>query len=184
MDFDTKQLDITQKLNGDIQLTFIVDKQYKGNIEALSELFADDSIKVLKVGKKRQKRSLNANAYFYVLQNKLASLLRTDERLLHHELLRRYGQIAEDKDGNKMIFSILSDINLPEDKEGFYFKVTGRGKTNEKEFTHYVFLKGSSEMDTREFSILLDGLISECKEVGIQTMTPQELAQLQGYERR
>jgi len=37
-------------------------------------------------------------------------------------------------------------------------------------------------MDSKEMSNLIDGLVSECKEVGIETMTPQELKGLKGYE--
>jgi hypothetical protein len=36
-------------------------------------------------------------------------------------------------------------------------------------------------MDSKEFSMLLDGLIYECKEQGINTMTPAELLKLKGY---
>ena len=39
-------------------------------------------------------------------------------------------------------------------------------------------------IDIDELGRLLDGLISECKEVGIETMTPEELAIMEGYERR
>ena len=37
-------------------------------------------------------------------------------------------------------------------------------------------------MDTKEFSRLLDGIISECKEMGIETKTPNQLLELEGYE--
>lgn len=33
-------------------------------------------------------------------------------------------------------------------------------------------------MNTKEFKALLDGLISECEEVGISVLTPNEIAQL------
>ena len=48
----------------------------------------------------------------------------------------------------------------------------------EKKFTHYKIYKGSSEYDSREMAILIDGVISEAKEMGIETMTPQELERL------
>ena len=182
MDFETRHLDITQKLNGDIQLTFTVDKRYKGEIEPLNELFKDDSIKLLKVEKKRKKRSLNANSYYWVLLNELARVLNTSDDELHTEMIKRYGTLAVDKDGNKMIIPVESKIDFLSFYK--YAVVIGKGTVNGKEFTHYKCLKGSSEMDTKEFSILLDGLISECKEVGVQTLTPQELEKLQGYERR
>jgi hypothetical protein len=38
--------------------------------------------------------------------------------------------------------------------------------------------KGSSEFDSREMSIFLDGVVSEAKEMGIPTETPNEIARL------
>ena len=43
-------------------------------------------------------------------------------------------------------------------------------------------MKGSSEMDSGEFSKLLDGVIQECRQQGIETMTPQEAARLRWIE--
>ena len=40
------------------------------------------------------------------------------------------------------------------------------------------FYQPSSAMDTKEFANLLDGLISECKEVGIETATAEEIAMM------
>jgi hypothetical protein len=40
--------------------------------------------------------------------------------------------------------------------------------------------KGSSEFDTKEMSIFIDGIVSEAKELGIETMTPNEIARLNG----
>lgn len=37
-------------------------------------------------------------------------------------------------------------------------------------------------MNKQEFSILLDGLISECEECGISTMTPNEVSRLSFIE--
>lgn len=42
----------------------------------------------------------------------------------------------------------------------------------------YMMLRGSHEYDTREMSQLIDGLISECREVGIETLTPGELERM------
>ena len=45
-------------------------------------------------------------------------------------------------------------------------------------YTGYAMIKGSSEYDTGEMSRFIDGVISECKELGIQTMTPDEIEEL------
>lgn len=51
-----------------------------------------------------------------------------------------------------------------------------------KKFTHYKVYKGSSEMNSKEFSILLDGLVSECNEQSIATLTKSEREQLHFIE--
>jgi hypothetical protein len=38
--------------------------------------------------------------------------------------------------------------------------------------------KGSSEFDTKEMSIFIDGIVSEAKELGIQTDTPDQIAKM------
>ena len=37
---------------------------------------------------------------------------------------------------------------------------------------------GSSTFDTKEMSVFLDGIVSECKELGIETATPDELERM------
>ena len=39
-------------------------------------------------------------------------------------------------------------------------------------------LRGSSTYNTEEMAHLIDGLVSECKEVGIETATPEELSRM------
>ena len=37
---------------------------------------------------------------------------------------------------------------------------------------------GSSTYDTREMSVLIDGVVSECKELDIETISPTELREM------
>ena len=126
----------------------------------------------------KKTRTLTQNAYYWGLLNKLKNKLKTREDELHIQLLQRYGQDQKDENGNTVIFSLRSDISPVGILK--YSKVIGTGTVNGVEFTHYKALKGSSEMDTAEMNVLIDGLISECKEVGIETDTPQELERLRG----
>lgn len=129
----------------------------------------DDKKKyVIEVKQYRNKRSLDANAYCWVLITELANVLRMDKDKLYEQMLKSYGQSE--------IFSIRSDIDV----KGYfkYYDEFGKGYVNDKEFTHYRVYKGSSEYDTREMSILIDGVIQECQQQGIETMTPDELAAL------
>ena len=124
----------------------------------------------------KRKRSLNSNAYAWVLMTEIANVLRSDKDEIYVEMLKRYGQIAEDKDGNKIVFSVRSDI----DATSFYkyLERIGTGTVNGTEFTHYRALKGSSEFDTHEMSIFIDGIVSEAKNLGIETLPPDEVARM------
>lgn len=51
------------------------------------------------------------------------------------------------------------------------------GKNGEM-YRTYMMLKGSSVYDTREMSMLIDGLVSECREAGIETLPPEELERM------
>ena len=116
----------------------------------------------------REKRSLNANAYAWKLIGEIADIVRANKEDVYLEMLKRYGQSE--------IFSVLSHIPFGEYVK--YYEEAGESMLNGKQFTHYKVYKGSSEFDTREMSILIDGIVSEAKNLGIQTETPNEIARL------
>jgi len=131
------------------------------------------------IDKIKEKRSLNANSYYQVLLDTLRDILGTSHDELHAEMIRQYGQIKIAPDGQKVIVAAIKEVDgsliAP------YTRLVNTGEVNGKEGNYWVILKGSSEMDSKEFSMLLDGLIYECKEQGINTMTPAELLKLKGY---
>lgn len=141
-----------------------------GNAKTIIQWLFDqqDAEKLYEIKEKKSKRSLTANAYYWSLLNQLASVMRMDNKECHFLMLKRYGQYE--------VVSIRSDVSL----HGYfkYYEKIGKGTVNGKEFTHYKIYKGSSQMDSKEFAILLDGVRSECEVVGIPTLTPSEIAQL------
>lgn len=140
-----------------------------GNAQAIiAWLFEQDKEKIFEIKEKKKKRSLTANSYYWSLLNQLASVMRMDNQECHFLMLKRYGQYE--------VVSIRSDVSLHDYFK--YYEDIGKGTVNGKEFTHYKIYKGSSKMDSKEFAILLDGVRSECEEVGIPTLTPSEIAQL------
>lgn len=125
--------------------------------------------KIYEIKEYHEKRHLTQNAYYHVLKSQLAQALKTSADELHEILLRRYGVVI----GTAITVKANIPINtLP----GHWMP----WKTN-GDWAAYIQIKGSSDMDTKEFSALLDGLISECEECGIPTITPRELAKLHGY---
>ena len=140
-----------------------------GNAEAIIQyLFQQDREKVFEVRDYKQKRSLTQNAYFWVLVNEIANVTKQSKDEIHLQMLKEYGQ--------NEVFSIRSDIDVSRYLK--YYEEIGKGKVNGKEFTHYRVFKGSSEMDSREMAILLDGVVQEAEQLGIPTLTPAEIARL------
>lgn len=133
----------------------------------------------ISISEHKEKRSLTANSYYWVLAYQLAALIGTSTTELHDELLQRYGLPYTDDEGKHVVIALKSRISVKALGTDLHWK-----KVQDKgDLTAWMMLKGSSQMNSKEFSRLLDGLISECKGVGIETMTPSELERLKGYER-
>lgn len=141
--------------------------------EIVKWLFSQDREKIFEIKEKKRRRSLNANAYAWLLIGKLADVLRISKDECYILMLKRYGQ-------SEMV-SVVSEIDV----RGYfkYYEEVGKTFLQGKNFTHYRIFKGSSEYDTREMSILVDGIVSEAKEVGIETMTPEELEKIKSLWR-
>ena len=131
-------------------------------------LFEQPKDKVFEVKEYHPKRSLNANAYAWALIGQLADVLRKSKEEVYFEMLKSYGQSE--------FVSVRSDIDV----KGYfkYYEEYGKGHVEGREFTHYKVYKGSSEMDSREMAILIDGIIQEARQLGIETITPAEKERL------
>ena len=120
----------------------------------------------------RKKRSLNA--YFWVLVGKIADKLRASKDEIYFEMLKKYGQ--------SITVTVRAGLDLS--RAGFkYYELFKDGISAGKPFEAYRVFIGSSQYDTREMSVLIDGVVQEAKELGIETLTPLELAEILGrYE--
>lgn len=155
-DFGTRKVTITLTVNEEAAAKHLYDDLH--DTEKLS----------IKIDKHREKRSLNANNYAWKLITEIANVCRTSKEEIYLEMLKRYGQSE--------IVSVLARIPLKEYVR--YCEEAGESTLNGKLFKHYRVYKGSSEFDTREMSIFLDGIVSEAKEMGIPTETPEQIARL------
>ena len=144
-----------------------------GNKKQIIEWLNSQEDKLFEIKEHKDKRSLNANSYFYVLQNKLADYIQVSNEELHFEVLKQYSDVT--------LVTLPKTSNI----EGLikYYEVYKEGKIKGNDVVIYKVYRPSSEMDTKQFSRLLDGMIRECKSVGIETMTPDEIAKLEGYEK-
>ena len=137
-----------------------------GKVEQINQwLWNQDREKIFEIKEFKEHSTLSQNAYAWKLITELANKLNISKEDMYMQMLKDYGQSE--------IISMLSSIN----PNGYfkYFESIGTGVVNNKEFTHYRIYKGSSEYNTIEMKYLLDGIIQECENVGIPTLTINEI---------
>lgn len=143
--------------------------------QVINWLLEQDKDNQYEVKEYSERRGLKANSYYWELVNQLANVLRISKEELHFLLLQRYGQ-------SEMV-SVLASIDI---KPYFkYYAEAGESILKGKTFKHYKVYKGSSEMNRKEMSILIDGLVSECQEAGIETKPKAEInALLESWDKK
>lgn len=132
----------------------------------------------LSINKKRRKRSLDANGYYWVLCDKLAAALRMPKYYIHNMLLADYGTDFEDSSGRRQYVLMKDDDTYMYAKE---FHVRPTEKVEDRKGTQYrwfTVVKPSHLYDTKEMSRLIDGAVQECKAQRIETLPPHELEEM------
>ena len=141
-----------------------------GTPEELSRyLWNCDKEKLYEIKEHKQKRSLSQNSYAWVLINELANKMRMSKEDMYIQLLEDYSQC------------LMIPVEKGKKPNGYfkYYKYIATTNINGKEADYYKVFKGSSEFNTEEMGIFLDGIIQECKQLGIETLTPEEIEVMQ-----
>lgn len=145
-----------------------------------------DSDKLYDLTEHKEKRTLSQNAIYWQMLGKVADKLKLPKPVLHNMMLREFSnpQIF----GGKVARVLLPDNEEAEEKtlksETVHLRPTSQTTTLGDGITYrtYVVLKGSSDLNTREFSALVDGIMEEAKAQGIDTIAPAELERIRQIE--
>ncbi len=165
-------VDMSLTLTGKQRVTLELDADFRETFDELKEATVDVTIK-----KHRKRRSLDANAYFWVLCGRLSEVL-------HKPMEEIYRSCIRDIGGN---FEVVCAQECAAEKlqEGWAHNglgwVTDTTPSKIDGCINVLLYYGSSTYDTSQMKRLIDNIIQDCKAVGIETMTPNELARLEGY---
>ena len=142
-------------------ITFSMDKDTA--LECVENLRQSDRLQIY-VAKYRKKRSLDANAYLWVLCSQIGHKVNLSKEAVYEQMLNDYGTFYKDDDGYVTV-TVKSSVNMS--------KVGGHWKFIKQvgEFSSYLMIKGSSDYDAKEMGKLLDGVVLEARNLGIQTET-------------
>ena len=118
----------------------------------------------------KEQRNKKQNDKYYKLLNELAKKLKKGWREIHFDMLKNY--------------SVAYEMMVPEETEirGIeYYEKKSTIIKKRKKFNVYHVYTPSHELKTDEFAILLDGLIQECEQQGIDTRSPEEILKEKYY---
>lgn len=132
----------------------------------------------MEVKQHRERRSLDANAYAWVLIDKLAKATNTPKNAVYWTAIREIG-------GNAETVCVKQEAA---DKLCAAWTKNGLGWLAEKlpsklpGCINVVLYYGSSTFDTAQMARFIDGIIQDCKAVGVETLPPDKLeAMLEGW---
>lgn len=152
---------------GKYNITFELDE---GNIKDLDRLSGNKELMV-QAKVYRNKRSLDSNAYAWVLMQKIAEATGLDKWDVYLNCLQRYSRafthvIVKPNaiDRLKELYRVCIDLG----------EVTVNGKTGHQLQVYF----GSSTFDTKEMSVFIDGIVSECKDLEIELLPPSEIERM------
>lgn len=129
----------------------------------------------IKVTKKKKKRSLDSNAYFWILVDKLSQRLNLPKEDIYRNAIKNISGASEivcvKNEAVEKLCSGWSRNGLGWQTDTMPSKIEG--------CTNVVLYYGSSTFDQIQMTRLIDNITQDCKAVGgIETLTPNELARL------
>ena len=130
-----------------------------------------DKLYSLEVKEYRKKRSLDANAYCWVLIHKLADVMRI-------EPIEVYRQAIQDISGNSEVIPIkeeaVEQFKTAWSHNGLGWIVKDMGKSKLQGYRNLMVYYGSSVYNTKQMSDLIESLVQDCKALDIDVMTERE----------
>lgn len=142
-------------------------------LKMVDALHGEDVLSI-KIGKKSKKRSLDANAYCWVLISKLAEKLNITKTEVYRSAIKEIGGNCDTVCVQDKAVNSLRDawerngIGWQTDK--FPSKIDG--------CTNVVLYYGSSTYDVAQMSRLINIILQECRQLGIETKSQEEIDSL------
>lgn len=173
MKFETNRLNIVP-VPGACVLTAYFSPQ--SDFQAFMDKHSDTKLYAVEIKEKKEQRSLDANAYAWVLCRKIGQSMTPPAKAedIYQQAIRDYGvtQIYPVRDDD--VDSVIRMFN----GMGLGNSCDSLGASKIDGYTNVRFYYGSSNYDTAQMSKLIDGLVADAHDLGISTMTPSEIEKL------
>lgn len=142
------------------------------DLDAVNNLIkiADKPTLEAKIEPLKTTRSLHANSYMWVLCDKIADAIHATKEEVYRKAVREVGvfnDVAVTKHALPQLIETWTSRGLGWMVDTFDSKLDGCKRVR--------LYTGSHEYDTKQMSRLIDYIVEEAKELGIETLTPNEL---------
>lgn len=157
-------------------VTFAI-KTDLGALEDELNGYGDKDLKI-KFSPYSPKRSLNANAYFHTLCREIGKKVGCTESYVKNKMIAEYGQTFLLENGDRWIIKSNVDITEAWEQENIHFKPQGAKVENGQNVYFYAVMQPSHTYTVKEMSQLIEGTVTEAKEVGVPTISDEEMERL------
>lgn len=157
-------------LDGQIEITFTASKSVLRALDGLP-----DKPLAVTVKEFRQKRTLSQNAYLWVLLDKLAEKVNRSKEDIYKIYIKDFGVFEYLPIKNEAVDRFISCWS----KNGIGWFTDDLGESKLDGYTKLIAYYGSSTYNSKEMARLIDAVIQDCEEQGIQTMPLSEFMHLQ-----
>jgi len=153
-------------LSGKWEITFTTEENITGYIDKIK-----DKLLRITVKQYREKRSLDSNAYAWVLMQKIAEAVQSDKWSVYLEMLAKYSRAFTH-------VIVRPDVVPRFEAEWRTVRNLGEITVNGQTGIQLQLYFGSSTFDTKEMSVFIDGLVEECRQLEIETLPPNEIERM------
>ena len=144
-----------------------------GNPEEISKyLWQLDKNKKYEIKEYKEKRSLNANSYCWVLIQKIADCINSNKEEVYRKYIKEKGIFRTITIDNQAVDTFI--YLWQKNGLGWICEVLNKGKTTTDLIAYY----GTSSYNTKQMANFVDYIVEEAKELGIETLTPDKLQEL------
>lgn len=137
----------------------------------------DKDVLDLDIKKHSEKRSLDANAYYWALVGKLAKAMHTSRPYMHNHLLIKYGTLMN-VGGRCVEVTMIDTDEYMEDSMLHLYPTERLVFAGDSRMRVFLMIKGSHEYTSNEMSDLIAGTVDDCQAIGIETLTPDEISEM------
>ena len=159
---ENKEAEIVLKAKGNI------------NIDELKEIISKGKMLTVEIKQYRVKRSLDSNAYCFVLCQKIAEKINSTKELVYQKFIKDVGQfeiVPIKNEATDRWIEVWNSKGL-----GFFSEILKDSKLDG--YKNVISYYGSSVYNGLEMNLLLNEIVAQCKELNIETITKRELEQM------